>query len=303
MAQHIATIVVDATGISVSGEAALMVGHTILWPRKRGASDDRRAIGVLRQPNGGLRLVASPIRDSILYPRAAADGHGAWHVIFFTGSERQNPGSVDSAEVWYGRYDGSGWHDVRRVGALRMAQLHHQRASALVAPGNDLVFAMPFDAHRALPLNAPNAYGVVMLSRRSGKWRQDSLFTHDAPAAVSIGARRGQPAIDVGIAQEYFENHRFFPQSMFVARFDTGWHAPVRVSEGSTGPSAARCSSNSPQARSRRGSNRRSAHRVRIFAYGPLRPRGPAGARPRRSGTRGRARTCGPTAARPRRRG
>lgn len=229
------TATVDASGIALNGGDALMLGHTIRWPHggSPGQPGIESGMGILLRSDGRLTLVPSPVRDFVSHPRAIAAAHGGWHALFFTTNHRRAPQVVDSAGAWYGRFDGTTWHDVVHIGSVRAAALGTLNASRLATIGEDLFLAYPFNASRLVPQGAPNAHGVVMLSRRGGRWTQDSLMTWAEPASVDVATRPGRATLEVAIVQGYFENRRLFPQTTFVAPFGPAWGKAVRVSPDS----------------------------------------------------------------------
>lgn len=236
------TVTVNAGRVAKNGESMMIVGTmTNVFPISRVAFKWSYApdsvLGVLRDREGKYRLVPAPVvGDRVLHPKAASAGAAGWHVVFFTGTEGSGPSlsAFKEATIWYGRFDGQSWHDVKRVAQVTNAKLNPQMSSALVVDRRGLSFAFPFDVSSDRKSNATGNQGVVLVRRTAGKWQLDTLNTWDAPNYVAIGVNQDSAGVTLALAQSYFERFRSWPPALFLVRHDTGWHQPQRAYADST---------------------------------------------------------------------
>jgi len=225
-----AAVSIDATDMAINDGEVLVAGTpTHVWPKENARpATHPSAIGVLRDARGRFHLVPSPYPTTrVWYPRVASAGARGWHLLFVTGTEGA-PGDAVAfrqAEIWYGRYDGRRWHDVQLVARARSALLDGVVSSWLRYDGDSLAFAYPFDRAMEMRSNASSNQGIVLLRRRSGGWRADTLPTWRGPRAVELAADGGG-RLTAFIAQEGFEEGRVRPLSLYQARFDGRWRAP-----------------------------------------------------------------------------
>ena len=223
-------VTIDGSSIAASGGSLLIVGTpTHFWTpgsRKSGVPDTTvSGIGVVRTATGAIRVVPSPVAGlTALHPRAVSAGEGRWDVLFVTGM-RAAGGALrfDSATIWHGRFDGERWRDVSKIAHAVSAILLPGMTSTLVAGDGALAFAYAFDRSVELASNAEGNQGLVLLHRRGGSWRSDSLLTWEAPRSVQL-AFKEDASIEAAFAQGYFRANRVWPPALFVARHDTGWH-------------------------------------------------------------------------------
>ncbi len=235
-----ASVTVDASSIASRGRSVLITGTpTHVWPAGANGStspdDDRRPIGVLRDSAGVIRLVPAPLPGTdALYPRAVAAGAAGWHVIFITGKQgtATNPLAFDTADVWYGLFDGRQWRRVERVARTRAASLLPSISSDLVAIRDGLAFAYAFDRSASLHSNAAGNQGLVLLYRRGIRWAADTLFTWESPLSVQLATTPDSAVIAV-FASSYFSEGRPHGPVLFTARHDAHWETPRVVFDAS----------------------------------------------------------------------
>lgn len=229
------TVSLDAESLGWDSGTLFVVGsYTHLWPRgaARGSNPikDGSAIGILRDSSGQVQAVPNPLRDRrILYPRVASAGPRGWHVIFSTveSGTRTGPGPLDSASLWYSRFDGERWAKIEQVAKVTNATLQAWRASDLIAFDDRLSFAFSFDGAPTQPTRGPGRSGVVLAQRRNGKWSADTLETPDAPAYVQLIAGREGARVKVGIVQSDVRIDRVLAPSLFLASHDSVWRPAV----------------------------------------------------------------------------
>jgi hypothetical protein len=67
---------------------------------------------------------------------------------------------------------------------------------------------------------------VVLLSRRQGKWRPDTLTTWAAPTSVQLVVNADSADVTALIATSYFDRKqgRVWSSSLFLAPYDSAWH-------------------------------------------------------------------------------
>lgn len=210
----------------------LIVGSFVhVWPK--GASratppvHEDSIIGVYRDASGNWHPVPSPLPSrGIIWPRIAEGAEGRWRVLFFTGDngQRGELAPQDSATVWYGEFDNGEWVATTTVARTRAGNLRPGAASGLVANRTELAFAYAFGAH----MEANGRQGIVLLSRRSGAWRADTLRTSQPALAVSMASSRDGSLL-IAFTSTYFHDRQLGPQSLFVIRRDSGSHQPLLI--------------------------------------------------------------------------
>jgi hypothetical protein len=163
-----------------------------------------------------------------VYPRVASAGAAGWHVLFATVALRamDRPGPLDSASLWYGRFDGRRWSDIQHVAVVADAFLQADLGSDLVAVDGLLSFAYSFDRSIRLGSDGPEDHGLVVLQRRGGRWAADTLTTWEAPTYVRLAARPLAEGLTVGIVQASFRDGRAQEPSFFLASYDSVWGSP-----------------------------------------------------------------------------
>jgi hypothetical protein len=149
--------------------------------------------------------------------------------VFVTGSPGTSTNALafEDAEIWYGRYDGRRWRELRRIARARGAELLPGRSSELVVAGSGIAFAYAFERRAPRGSNAASGEGLVLLHRRGSEWREDTLPTWEAPRAVQL-ASDSSGVIVAAFAQSYFDRGRPHGPALFTARFDTRW-SPSRL--------------------------------------------------------------------------
>jgi hypothetical protein len=196
---------------------------------------------IIRDTSGVVIPVPNPLRDGRVAtsPRVAPAREGGWHVVFID-STHHGPGTsgslIDSATVWYGRFDGARWNDLERVGLFRHTHLYVQYSPDLGVDGDQLRFAFTFDKVFATQSNAHGNQGVIMLRRDRGRWFADTLHTKLGGTYVRLAKRLRRDGWDVGVVQGYFDAGRVQPSSMFVTTYDSVWHEPRLVAKGEPTP-------------------------------------------------------------------
>lgn len=216
------TVTIDATSIGVYRDLVAIAGTSVnVWPRGASRSSAPRsgppAIGLLVDSTGRARLIRSPLGDrDVQAPSVASAGAAGWHFIFVTGTlgTTTNALAFDSADVWYGRFDGTEWFDVERIATARKASLLMAATSGVVEAGGGLLFAYPFEA---------KSPGVVMLRRTSSGWRSDTVRAWEAPRSVRVISRPDGGALALA-AQPWFSGRPRGP-SLFSTRYDAAWTA------------------------------------------------------------------------------
>jgi hypothetical protein len=230
-------ISLDAQSMATDGQSIIAVGsHAHIWPpgarRGAGVVDEGSTIGFLRDSAGVFHIVPTPVLPPsvamvhIEYPRVApAAAGGGWHMIFMVYSNRfEHAFPSDSAEIWYGRLDRSGWHDQQRL-AITAGRLDPQGSSALIALGDDLYFAYPYDPFTS-SLWRP---GGMLLSRRGGQWHSDTVCTENSPSSVGLIADSAGHGVIMSIVEQPRVNGHSLASSIFLARFDSMWTVPRYV--------------------------------------------------------------------------
>jgi len=248
-----ATVVLDARSIATNGPAVMMVGSLVhVW--QAGAGDDtppaadRRIIGVLRDSSGVLWPVPAPVSGiEALHPHVASAGAAGWHVVLVTGKERVM--EFDSADVWYGLFDGRTWRHFQHVTRAESARLLPGWGSHLIATPEGPAFAYSLNRRFVRESNTPENRGLVLLQRRETRWVVDTLRTWDAAWAVHLIAD-GAGGVRAVYTGEYWANGRSHGPVLFMTRHDpSGWSdprvvldvspeylaAPIPVEPGSTG--------------------------------------------------------------------
>jgi hypothetical protein len=229
------TVSLDAESIGWHDGSLIVVGsHTHLFPRHATRDSlpvlEGSTIGVARDARGRLRPVPNPLAGRhVVYPRVASDRTGGWHILFVTTTTAAmaHPGSLDTATVWYGRFDGRRWNRVERISSVADASLATDLSSELVASDGLLSFAFSFgQSNRS---TEPAHQGLVLLQRRGGRWIADTLPTWDAPAYVRVAGGPKKRTLSIGVVQGYFEDGRAHASSLFFAQYDTVWHSLRRV--------------------------------------------------------------------------
>ena len=228
-------VLFDAGNIASAGNSVLILGTPMfVWPRgatKESAPVGDSAIGILRDGRGRVTIVPSPLgARHVYYPRAARADDSTWHVVFVTGRlgapGAPNPAMFDTASLWYGRFDGRAWTAVKRIGSATDARLSTSSSSALVVAGRALTFVYSFDRSSSLKSNAAGNQGLVAVHGDGVRWVFDTLPTWEGPNYVQIASGPGSSTLTVAIAQAYFEDHRPHRASLFLAQYDSAWHAP-----------------------------------------------------------------------------
>jgi len=237
-------ISIDVKSAATDGHALLIVGpNTYLWaPRTAGGAPPVRrapAVGVLRDSLSRISLVPAPHSPSgaeFHVLRVASAGRGTWHFLLLAGLGRdtlvQRFGTVDSASIWYGLFDGRRWRQLTQIGVARDAGLVPERSSGLIATRHGLAFAYSYDRSRTLNSNAPGNQGLVLLTREGDDWKSDTLPTWDGPGSVQLTSETDGGVLAV-FNQDYFENHRLHYDALFLAAHDAVWHRPRIVWEPS----------------------------------------------------------------------
>lgn len=228
-----ASVTIDASGIATNGQSVMVVGTpTHVWPvgakRNTPRATARPSIGIVRDSSGLVTLVPAPLRAlAAAHPRVASAGAAGWHFIFVTGKQGSATNALvfDSADVWYGNFDGRAWRGIERIGRARSASLLPGMGSDLVSTPEGLAFAYPFDRSASLKSNATGNQGLVMLYRRGRHWVADTLHTWEGPRSVQLVASAENGVLAV-FAQSYFTHGRPHGPALFTARYDSGWHSP-----------------------------------------------------------------------------
>ena len=230
------TVVIDAKSMAANGRSVLIAGTPVnVWaPPGRSVENwkEPRGIGVIRDSRGAFRIVPIPeqVPDAQL-PRVTSAGRHGWHFIFASG--HMHLARFERATLWYGRFDGRQWREVRRIGEARGADLLEAN-SDLVRTGDGLAFAYPYERVRAR-VGVAGEQGIVVHRRAGREWRSYDLPMSDAPSFVQLVPVRGGNAILALIAVNAFENGRPLGSSLFTAKLDTAWHRPiVAVRAGTT---------------------------------------------------------------------
>jgi len=216
------------------GGAVLLAGSpTYTWAAGAapGASPLTRdsLIGVLVAENGEFRGVPNPIPGRpIAYPKVAPAGGGAWHVVLLerlTIREGHDQES-DSAQLWYGRYDGRRWTDVAPVTRIHGRYMAGEYTSDLVARiDGTLSFAYGLDAEIA----GRQIAGIVLQRRERGRWVSDTLGNLIEPRYVRLLPSRSAGSWSVLFVAQFFENGRLINASLRAAEWSGRWSSPVVI--------------------------------------------------------------------------
>ncbi|MBA3578467.1 MAG: hypothetical protein H0W42_00615 [Gemmatimonadaceae bacterium] len=159
------------------------------------------------------------------HPRVATAGAGGWHVIFVTGTQEKYGLDFPHADLWYGLFDGRTWREVTKIGSATSASLLPSMSSDLVATAQGLRFAYAFDLPMSPgPIKRGNQ-GVVLLHRKASKWDSDTLFTSEGPRSVQL-VSNVDGSVTAMLTQDYFEEGRYWPPSLFIAQHTAGWNVP-----------------------------------------------------------------------------
>lgn len=239
------SVTVDAGSIATNGQSLLIAGtptHVWLSPSDRGAppASDSAALGVIRDPDGSFRLVPPPPgKVELTHPRVASAGAAGWHFVFVAGKDGgTNPWSsvlkFDSADVWYGLFDGRAWRNLERITRTLGSSLVPGMSSDLVVTSDGLAFAYAFSRVRELQSNDRGNQGLVLLRRRGSRWLTDTLHTWDDPWAVQLTADAAGGVLAL-YAQVYFAAGRPHGPALFLARHDSVWADPRLLFEAEGG--------------------------------------------------------------------
>jgi hypothetical protein len=220
------SLTVDAQAVGATDRYLIALGsHAHLWSKVDVAQtvvDEGTVIGFVRD-RLGTRAVTNPLPGQrVLYPRVVSAGLSAWHVLFVTAPHLGNeePEIVDSATIWQGIFDLSGWRDVRPIASARRASLQSNISSALVKAGTTLNFAYTF----AFDDDQPSSHrgGVVLLRLKDGLWFSDTLRTWRKATYVRLAKGLTNQSLILGLVQPYFDGH-VHASSLFLTRYDAGW--------------------------------------------------------------------------------
>ena len=230
----------DGSTIHIDVQSAAFAEHSLVlagapayrWAPGAGMhsapSDDAGIIGVVSGPTGTASLLHSPVKGKIQTVRVASAGSLGWHFLFVqTDQDRPTNGLYDSAAVWYGRFDGSRWHDVAKLFAATNSSLAATLSSDLVADKIGIAFAFAFDNSAATQSTPGRGQGVVLVHGTPRAWSSDTLFGQFRPTYVRLTRGATREAWDVAFVEPYFDqNRRLRASSVFVANFDRHWSQP-----------------------------------------------------------------------------
>ena len=189
-------------------------------------------IGAIFDSHGNARSIPAPLPGlRVWQPRIASAGQAGWHVIFAeVHNVSRDSVTVDSASIWYGRYDDSGWHSVERIAVVSSAKIGAAFSPDIALDGHDILFAFAFDRRRVTHSNARGNQGVVMVHGGPGRWRFDTLQTKLGPNYVRLAAGIRPGSLHVGIIQPFFDEHlRPRASSLFITTYDSVWHEPKLI--------------------------------------------------------------------------
>ena len=223
------------------GGAVLLAGTpTFTWAAGAapGASPQTRdsLIGVLVTEAGEFRGIPSPIPGrTVEYPKVAAAGGGSWHAVILErlttrdGHDQES----DSAQLWYGRYDGRRWTEVSPVTRIHGSYMAGEYTSDLTAsPDGNLAFAYALDAE----IGTRPVVGVVLLRRERQRWVSDTLGRLIEPRYVRLLPSKAAGSWTVLFVAPFFETGRLINASLLAAEWSGAWSRPaviVRASERS----------------------------------------------------------------------
>lgn len=227
---------IHVQGLAWAGRQIAMVGSPVLAlnPGPLSTSDALRPdslLGAILQDGRMVSVIPNPIDGRpVRHVRIAAGPSRDWHLLFVEPlGDTSSTVVADSARIWYGRFDGQQWHDVEVASKAFSAKVNADLSTALITRGAELAFAYAFDQSRLRQSNARGNQGVVLLTRRSGIWRADTLHTAIGPNYVAMVAPPQGP-IRVGIVQAYFDaSGRLHGSSLFEAAYGTSWAIPRLV--------------------------------------------------------------------------
>lgn len=227
---------IHVQGLASAGRQIAIVGSPVLAlnPRGLSKSDPPRTdslLGAIVQDGRIVALIPNPIDGRpVRDVRIAAGPSQDWHLLFVELlGDTSSTVVADSVRIWYGRFDGEQWHDVSVASKAFSAKVNADLSTALITRGAELAFAYAFDQSRLRQSNARGNQGVVLLTRRSGIWRADTLHTVIGPNYVAMIAPPQGP-IRVGIVQAYFDaSGRLHGSSLFEAAYGTSWAIPRLV--------------------------------------------------------------------------
>jgi hypothetical protein len=143
---------------------------------------------------------------------------------------------LDSAAVWYGRFDGARWHGLTRVAMAQHAFLNVQFSSDLGVDGERLRFAFAFDKSAATGSNARGNQGVIMLRRDGGRWSADTLHSRWNTTYVQISKAAASGSWHLAIVRPYAGESGSGSSSLFLAAYDSAWGEPRLVVPGDSLP-------------------------------------------------------------------
>ena len=214
------------------GAIAIVGTPTYVFPRRDSAAGTAPApdsiIGAIVRADGSVQLVPSPLpKRHIIDPRVTFDGSSLLAVFAESASRWEGAAAaeLDSGILWYGRFAGGTWHELRTIARLRSAGVFATVSSDLMANAETLAFAYPYDRSGVLKSNGRGNQGVVLLRRVNGTWYSDTLFTEMGPNYVKL--HRGVGLWNGLILQPYFaRSGRPRATSLFLAQFDSEWHQP-----------------------------------------------------------------------------
>lgn len=220
-------------------EGSLVLAGTPAYRWARGAgkqsapSDDANIVGAVSRGTGATTLLHSPVTGKIQTVRVANAGSLGWHFILVqTDQNRPTNGLYDSAAVWYGRFDGSRWHDVTKLFVTTNSALAANLSSSLVADETEIAFAFAFDNAAATQAAPGRGQGVVLVHGTPRAWSADTLFGQFRPSYVRLTRAAKPDAWDVAFVEPYFDqSRRLRASSVFVTNFDGHWGKPRLVAD------------------------------------------------------------------------
>jgi hypothetical protein len=236
------TVHVDVQSVASRGNSVLFVGApAYVWAkgaRLHDAPDSSVAIfGGIRDAEGDIQILLSPTGRRPEAVHVASAGAAGWHVIFVEASKPPNGSAIyDSADVWYGRFDGKNWNDVRRIVTVTAAAISSSFSSDLLSLGRRVAFAFAFDHSAQTHSNSPGNQGLVVIRGAAGGWTFDTLLTRLRPNVVRIAGAATAGSLQVAIVQPYFDERlRPQPPSLFLAQLEAHWQEPRLLVRGSQG--------------------------------------------------------------------
>lgn len=225
-------VYINPQAVSVGNHRIAIFGKpNYVWARTQTSGEESppsdRALGFITDPDGNATMVYPPAgKGVVMYPRLAPAASGGWHVVFVRRlSEQAATGThLDSAQLWYARYDGSAWRDLELIANVSNAALENGVSSALVRDGDQLAFAFGFDNAVRTHSNAPGNQGIVLVHGRLSNWRLDTLRTALAPNYVQLAPAHLGSGLLVVSTQPYFDA-MIHPRAsaLFLADYSGGW--------------------------------------------------------------------------------